>query len=109
MPGHPICSVTSNTGCSADELAVLRVVDAGPQPEDLVQREARLERGPFARALLALSDRGLVQLLPGGFIAGVSNGVPFTNKATNENLSGKFGAQFDLSRNSMVYATYARG
>ncbi len=45
----------------------------------------------------------------GGFIAGPSNGVPFTNKATSTNWSGKAGAQFDLSRNSTVYATYSRG
>ena len=46
---------------------------------------------------------------PGGFIAGPSNGVPFTNKATNENLSGKAGVQFDISDNSMVYGTFSRG
>ena len=45
----------------------------------------------------------------GGFIAGPSNGVPFRNKATNTNLSGKAGAQFDISKNSTLYATYARG
>ncbi len=45
----------------------------------------------------------------GGFIAGPSNGVPFTNKATSTNWSGKAGAQFDLSRNSTFYATYSRG
>ncbi len=45
----------------------------------------------------------------GGFIAGPSNGIPFTSKATSTNWSGKGGAQFDLSRNSMVYATYSRG
>jgi iron complex outermembrane recepter protein len=46
---------------------------------------------------------------PAGFIAGPSNGVPFRNKATNTNLSGKAGAQFDISKNSTAYATYARG
>lgn len=35
--------------------------------------------------------------------------APFTGKATNTNLSGKAGAQFDLSHNSMFYGTYARG
>jgi iron complex outermembrane receptor protein len=35
--------------------------------------------------------------------------VPFTGKATNTNWSGKAGAQFNLSHNSMVYGTYARG
>ncbi len=46
---------------------------------------------------------------PNGFIAGPSNGVPFRNKATQTNLSGKAGVQFDASRNSTFYATYARG
>ena len=45
----------------------------------------------------------------GGFIAGPSNRIPFRNKVTKENLSGKAGAQFDISNNSTLYATYARG
>ena len=44
-----------------------------------------------------------------GLGGGVSNGVPFRGKATNENLSGKAGVQFDISRGSTAYATYARG
>ena len=43
------------------------------------------------------------------FVPGASNGVFFRNKTNNSNWSGKAGAQFDLSRNSMVYGTYARG
>ena len=46
---------------------------------------------------------------PGGFIAGPSNGIPFRNKATNTNFSGRAGVQFDASKNSTLYATYARG
>ena len=34
---------------------------------------------------------------------------PYTNKATNDNLSGKAGIQYDLARQSTFYATYARG
>jgi iron complex outermembrane recepter protein len=45
----------------------------------------------------------------GGFIAGASNGIPFRNKATNTNFSGRAGLQFDASKNSTLYATYARG
>ena len=45
----------------------------------------------------------------GGFIAGPSNGIPFRNKATNTNFSGRAGVQFDASKNSTLYATYARG
>ena len=35
--------------------------------------------------------------------------TPFTGKTTSTNLSGKGGVQFDLTRNNMIYATYARG
>ena len=38
-----------------------------------------------------------------------SNGVPFRNKIVNDNWSGKAGAQFDITRNNTVYATYSRG
>lgn len=38
-----------------------------------------------------------------------ANGIPFRNKVTNSNLSGKAGVQFDLSENNTAYATYARG
>ncbi len=43
------------------------------------------------------------------FVAGPSNGVFFTNKATGTNWSGKAGAQFDISRNNTLYGTYSRG
>ncbi len=43
------------------------------------------------------------------FLPGPSNGVPFRNKVTSTNWSGKGGAQFDISRNNTIYATYARG
>lgn len=38
-----------------------------------------------------------------------SNGVPFTAKTTNDNWSGMAGAQFDLSRDNTLYATWTRG
>ncbi len=38
-----------------------------------------------------------------------ANGVPFQNKATSDNLSGKVGAQFDISHDSTIYAFYTRG
>ena len=34
---------------------------------------------------------------------------PFTASTSNDNLSGKAGAQFDLSDDSTAYATYSRG
>ncbi len=45
----------------------------------------------------------------GGLGGGVSNGVPFRARATNENFSGKAGVQYDIVHNSTVYATYSRG
>ena len=38
-----------------------------------------------------------------------SNGIPFTARANNTNISGKAGAQFDVSDTSVAYATYSRG
>ncbi len=91
----------------------------------------------FGQATLNLSDRfsligGLrytydilsvdlvrVSALPGPGIAGNfdqgvftgtgSNGIPFRAKTTNDNWSGKAGAQFKLTDNHMLYGTYARG
>ena len=44
-----------------------------------------------------------------GLGGGVSNGIPFTARANNTNISGKAGAQYDLSDTSTTYATYTRG
>ena len=45
----------------------------------------------------------------GGFIAGVSNGIPFRTRNSNNNLSGKAAVQLDLSEDVMAYASYTRG
>ncbi len=39
----------------------------------------------------------------------MSNGIPFRSRANNTNISGKAGAQFDVSDTSVAYATYSRG
>ncbi|QQV77464.1 TonB-dependent receptor [Sphingomonas aliaeris] len=44
-----------------------------------------------------------------GLGGGISNGIPFTAKTSNDNLSGKAGVQFDVSRDSTAYASYSRG
>lgn len=44
-----------------------------------------------------------------GFLAGPSNGIPFTANNKNDNLSGKAAVQFDLSDDIMSYASYTRG
>ena len=55
-------------------------------------------------------NNGLVATLPAtGFVAGTSNGVPFTTSTSNNNLSGKAGVQADLTENNMAYASYTRG
>jgi iron complex outermembrane receptor protein len=38
-----------------------------------------------------------------------ANGVPFRAKTTNDNWSGMAGAQFELTPDNTVYATYTRG
>ena len=55
-------------------------------------------------------NNGLVATLPAtGFVAGTSNGVPFTTSTSNNNLSGKAGVQADLTENNMACASYTRG
>lgn len=44
-----------------------------------------------------------------GFLAGASNGVPFTANTKNDNFSGKAALQFDLTDDIMAYASYTRG
>ncbi len=62
------CARPPHAGCSADEIAILRLVEVGPQPDDLIWRESGLERTRFTAALLALTHKGMVQLLAGGFV-----------------------------------------
>ena len=38
-----------------------------------------------------------------------SNGQPFRQKTTNNNISGKAGLQYDFSEDVMAYASYSRG
>ncbi len=60
---------TAEAGCSADAIALLRLVEVGPRPDDLLWRESRQERAVFTRALLELVQKGLVDVMPGGFVA----------------------------------------
>ena len=39
----------------------------------------------------------------------LSNGQPFRQKTTNNNVSGKVGLQYDLSNDVMAYVSYSRG
>ena len=38
-----------------------------------------------------------------------ANGIPFTEKTTSDNFSGKAGVQYDITRGSTAYASYTRG
>jgi iron complex outermembrane recepter protein len=75
---------------------------------------------PVPGASNAVFDQGVyneyIRQINLGNIAGAqaaavlaSNGVPFRQKVTNNNLSGKFGLQYDISDDVMTYATYSRG
>jgi iron complex outermembrane recepter protein len=55
-------------------------------------------------------NNGLVATPPAtGFVAGVSNGIPFRTSTKNDNVSGKAAIQFDVSDDVMAYAGYTRG
>ncbi len=45
----------------------------------------------------------------GVFAGGAANGIPFRASTSKDNLSGKGGVQYDISRGSTAYATFARG
>ncbi len=54
-------------------------------------------------------NNGAFNPITGAFIPGASNGIPWTASQTTDNLSGRAGIQYDLSRNNTAYFTYARG
>ncbi len=66
------------------------------------------DAGTYAE-YLRLVRTGVAANVAQGASVAASNGVPFRNKVTSTNWSGKAGAQFDLSRNSTAYGTYSRG
>jgi iron complex outermembrane recepter protein len=79
-----------------------------------------IRTNPVAGAANANFDQGVyneyIRQINLGNIAGAqaaavlaSNGVPFRQKVTNNNLSGKVGLQYDLSDDVMAYASYSRG
>ena len=54
-------------------------------------------------------NNGATNPATGAFIAGVSNGVPFRASNSKDNVSGRAGIQYDMTENSTLYGTYARG
>jgi iron complex outermembrane recepter protein len=70
--------------------------------------QPNFDQGVFDR-FNALVASGVSVGIAGNQAPLASNGVPFRTKTTNTNWSGKAGAQFDITRNVMLYGTYARG
>ena len=67
---------------------------------------------PVPGASNAAFDEGVFNSISPAFPNGnpaAANGQPFRQRATATNLSGKVGAQFDISNDIMAYGTYARG
>lgn len=64
--GH---GVTRAMPMDADQTAILQILQQGPRPGDLVQRESRLQGDRYVAALMALLEAGRVQLLPGDLLA----------------------------------------
>ncbi|MFN3371275.1 MAG: TonB-dependent receptor [Sphingomonadaceae bacterium] len=57
-----------------------------------------------------LAGPGIQPNFDQGVFAGTgSNGIPFRAKTSNDNWSGRLGAQVRLNDNHMLYGTYARG
>lgn len=57
-----------------------------------------------------LAGPGIQPNFDQGVFAGIgSNGIPFRAKTSNDNWSGRLGAQLRLSDSHMLYGTYARG
>ena len=57
-------------------------------------------------------NNGATAMLPSGavvFVPGPLNGQYYRNRANKENLSGRVGLQYDLTRDVMAYGTYSRG
>ena len=57
-------------------------------------------------------DQGVIDSISPAFPAGnpaAANGIPFRQRISADNLSGKVGVQFDIMRGSTAYATYTRG
>ncbi|QMW24129.1 TonB-dependent receptor [Sandaracinobacteroides saxicola] len=72
--------------------------DANGIPQAFGGINPNFDQGVFATAVL-----------PGNGNPLASNGVPFRANTSNDNLSGRLGAQFDLTEDNTAYATWSRG
>ena len=71
-----------------------------------------IRRTPVAGASNPAFDQGVFDSISPAFPAGnpaAANGIPYRQKITANNLSGKVGIQYDFTRGSTGYATYTRG
>jgi len=62
------------------------------------------DAGVYNNGATIASPTGVVSFNPGP-----PSGIPYRNRANKDNLSGKAVLQYDLTRDIMVYGTYARG
>lgn len=60
-----------NLDLDADQTAILTVLEQGPRPSDLIERESGLQSGRYLNALFALTSKQLVRALPGDLLARV--------------------------------------
>ncbi len=71
-----------------------------------------IRRTPVPGASNPPFDQGVIDSISPTFPAGnpaAANGIPYRQSIKAENLSGKAGIQYDITRGSTAYATYTRG
>ncbi len=85
---------------------------AGIRYTDDVLTGFHIRTNPVPGAANANFDQGVFNSVSPAFPNGnpaAANGIPFRQKVTNDNFSGKAGLQFDATDDIMAYATYSRG
>ncbi len=71
-----------------------------------------IRRVPVPGASNPPFDQGVINSISPAFPTGnpaAANGIPYRQSVKAENLSGKAGLQYDISRGSTAYATFTRG
>jgi iron complex outermembrane receptor protein len=85
-------------------------LDAGGFPVAAPGIQPNFDQGVYDRYLVLLAAQAVKNPdLAARQAALASNGQPFRTSTDEEDLSGKFAAQFDLSRDHMLYGSYTRG
>ncbi len=105
LKGSDTFRVIAGVRYSHDELDVFHkrvttLTGPGIQPS--------FDQGAY-NAYVALVNAGTSPTTAATTAAASANGVPFRTGTKKDNVSGKVAAQFDISRDMMAYASYARG